>query len=61
MGVKGYEFYIRGYMKEQRLVRGPLCIAFASLRHYEEKNKHCLEKSVNHELWKNCETCSEKN
>ena len=35
MGVKGYEFYIRGYMKEQRLVGGPLFVAFASLRHSE--------------------------
>ena len=37
MGLKAYEFYIRGFMKEQRRVGGPLCVAFASLRHYEEK------------------------
>jgi len=37
MGVKGYEFYIRGFVKEQGLVGGRLCMAFASLHHYEEK------------------------
>ena len=34
MGVKGYEFYIRGFMKEQRLVGGPLCVA---LLHFATK------------------------
>ena len=55
MGVNGCEFYIRGFMEEQRPVGGPLCMAFASLHQFEEKIGNI------HEFWKNCTTCSKKN
>jgi len=52
----------RPFMKEHSLSEVLYAFVFASLGQCEEKNKHCLETSLNNsEFWKNCKTSSKKN
>jgi hypothetical protein len=56
MGRSRCGFYRRGFMKDQRLVRGPVCV-FASLNQYEEK--------IRNTAWRNpqiiLEFCNNRN